>query len=98
MASTECCCLCNVSFNVVSVKKRKLLHGRSACDELAVLKSINEPLAKNLEGYLCVICQRKLLRVEKLRQELQSLVKEINSKLSNEDEFICNEPCKLSYK
>ena len=52
--------------NVVSVKKRKLLHGRSACDELAVLKSINEPLAKNLEGYLCVICQRKLLRVREI--------------------------------
>ena len=93
-SNNECCCLCSMCFDgVSSVKKRKLLHGPSASTELSVLMSINQPLATSLEfqeGYLCVICQRKLLKVKKLREELQTILEEINSKLSNAT-------CKLFY-
>ena len=92
-SNNECCCLCRVCFDSVSgVKKRKRLHGPKASAELSVLTSINRPLATSLEfqrGYLCAICQRKLLKVKRLREELQTVLEEIKSKLSNAVQSTC---------
>ena len=90
MSSDGCCCLCCLRFNTVSsAKKKKLLHGPSASMEFSVLRTIIEsrtfvcPRFQDQKGYLCVTCQRKLLRVKRLQEELQSILQEINSKLSN---------------
>ena len=84
MSSDGCCCLCCSRFDTVSsVKKRKLLHGPSASKELSILKSIIRTPFALPRGFLCVACQRKLLRVKSLEEELQSILEEINSKLSN---------------
>ena len=92
-SNNECCCLCRMCFDgVSSVKKRKRLHGPKASAELSVLTSINRPLATSLEfqrGYLCAICQRKLLKVKRLREELQTVLEEIKSKLSNAVQSTC---------
>ena len=91
--NNECCCLCRMCFDgVSSVKKRKRLHGPKASAELSVLTSINRPLATSLEfqrGYSCAICQRKLLKVKRLREELQTVLEEIKSKLSNAVQSTC---------
>ena len=62
--------------SVSSVKKRKLLHGPSACTECSIVKSLIEietlPFAYP-RSFLCVTCQWKLLRVKSMVKSLQEM-------------------------
>ena len=95
MATCESnCCLCRSVFNTVSSKsKRKLLYGASASVELSVLKSILKsrdpvmalttiPQLCNSNAYLCMACQRSLLKCKKLEGELDAVITNIRLKIN----------------
>ena len=92
MASVESSyALCNSEFATASSKKKqKLLYGSSCSAELSILTSIlskksvslsEVPTLSSKNAFLCIACQKHLIKCKQLEEELFDMIFKINSKI-----------------
>ena len=80
------CSLCLLPPNCMSNQKFKKLHGKSASVELIVLNALlsrqNLDITFGHDAVICIFCQRMLLKVQRIQNELNTAISAAYEKIN----------------